>query len=110
MSIDIFKKDFDSLRVRLNKQFPELAIPYSETFNKKSLLEILQDTSVVGLKFYYGLKPDKTRTHSLRLMIVGVDSAGHDVYIRQPGAKLTAQSGDDKGGLEYGQCSPPCDN
>jgi hypothetical protein len=109
MSIDVFKKDFDSTRVKLVKHFPELAIPTSETFNRASLVEFLKDSTVVGLKFYYGLKPSSDKTKSLRLIIVGVDSLGHDVYIKK-GSRFAAQSTDDKGGLEYGQCEPPCTN
>jgi hypothetical protein len=41
-------------------------------------------------------------------MIVGVNAAGKDVYIKNPNAALAAQAGSDEGGMEYGQCTPPC--
>jgi hypothetical protein len=56
----------------------------------------------------------------LRLIIVGVDSKGRDVYIPNPhpGQTKTARAvtgaaepqDGDNGGLEYGQCDPPCTN
>ena len=107
MSIDIYRRDFDTVRGRFAKAFPEIKIPNTETFNKKSLLEFLSDTTVVGLKFYYGVKPDSANRRSLRLMIVGVDAKGNNVYLKK-GSSLAAQAGDDSGGLEYGQCEPPC--
>jgi hypothetical protein len=108
MSIDIFKKDFDSTRENLSRAFPDLMIPDSETFNKASIVEFFKNPKVVGLKFYYGVKPGSETKKSLRLMIVGVDSAGNNVYIKSKGSALATQATDDDGGLEYGQCSPPC--
>lgn len=108
MSIDIYEKDFRNTRDSLKRSFPELFIPDSETFNKASIVEFFQNPKVVGLKFYYGIKPGPEKTKALRLMIVGVDSAGKNVYIKK-GSALAAQSDQDNGGLEYGQCNPPCD-
>ena len=76
---------------------------------KASFVEFFQNPQVVGLKFYYGIKPGDDKTKSLRLMIVGVVSAGNNVYIKNKRGALNAQSGSESGGLEYGQCSPPCD-
>lgn len=109
MSIDIFEKDFRAIRDSLTRAYPDLFIPNSETFNKASLVEFLKLPQVVGLKFYYGIKPGPEKRKALRLMIVGVDSAGNNVYIKGKGNALAAQGGSDDGGLEYGQCSPPCD-
>jgi hypothetical protein len=109
MSIDIYEKDFRATRDSLRRSFPDLMIPDSETFNTASIVEIFENPKVVGLKFYYGIKPGAEKKKSLRLMIVGVDSAGNNVYIKNKRGALNAQSGTEDGGLEYGQCSPPCD-
>lgn len=109
MSIDIFEKDFRATRDSLTKTYPDLFIPNSETFNKASIVEFFKMPQVVGLKFYYGIKPGPEKKKALRLMIVGVDSAGNNVYIKGKGNALAAQGGSDDGGLEYGQCNPPCD-
>ena len=109
MSIDIFEKDFKATRDSLKRAFPDLYIPNSETFNKASIVEFFKLPQVVGLKFYYGIKPGPEKRKALRLMIVGVDSTGKDVFIKGRGNALTAQGGSDDGGLEYGQCNPPCD-
>lgn len=109
MSIDIFEKDFRATRDSLAKTYPDLFIPNSETFNKASIVEFFKLPQVVGLKFYYGIKPGPEKKKALRLMIVGVDSAGNNVYIKGKGNALAAQGGSDDGGLEYGQCTPPCD-
>lgn len=109
MSIDIYEKDFRVTRDSLKKSFPDLFIPDSETFNKASIMDIFQNHKVVGLKFYYGIKPGNEKTKALRLMIVGVDAAGNNVYIKDKRTALAAQASGDEGGLEYGQCTPPCD-
>ena len=109
MSIDIYEKDFRATRDSLAKSFPDLFLPNSETFNKASIVEFFKNPKVVGLKFYYGIKPGPEKRKALRLMIVGVDSAGNNVYIKGKGNALAAQGGSDDGGLEYGQCNPPCD-
>lgn len=109
MSIDIFEKDFRATRDSLKRFYPELMIPNSETFNKASIVEFFKNPKVVGLKFYYGIKPGGEKNKALRLMIVGVDSAGNNVYIKGKGSALAAQGSSDDGGLEYGQCTPPCD-
>jgi hypothetical protein len=111
MSIDIYKKDFVAERDSLKMKCPGIFIPNSETFPKESILEFLKDTTVVGLKFYYGIKPEsRKKKKALRLMIVGVDAAGNNVYIKKKGSGLAAQAGGDTedGGVEYGQCTPPC--
>lgn len=106
-SIKVYEKDFDSVRKDLVKSFPELNIPTSETFNKASIVQYFQDTTVVGLRFYYGIKPDTAKRKSLRLIIVGVDSKGNDVYLKKE-SRSDRMGSDLEGGLEYGQCEPPC--
>jgi hypothetical protein len=108
-SIDIYKKDFKGTRDSLIRKYPDLEIPNSETFNKASIVEFFKMDQVVGLKFYYGIKPGDNKKKTLRLMIVGVDSLGRDVYLKN-GSRLAADATGDEGGLEYGQCAPPCDN
>jgi hypothetical protein len=109
MSIDAYKKDFDITRDSIVGKFPDLFIPNSETFNKASIVEYFKDTTVVGLKFYYGIKPGNSKKRDFRLMIVGVNAEGKNVYLKGNRSPLAAQAGSDEGGLEYGQCSPPCD-
>jgi len=106
MSIDLFEKNFKGVRDSFARSYPDVFFPESETFNKKSLIDVLSLPTCVGLKFYYGIKPGNKRKE-FRCMIVGVDSAGHDLYIKK-GSQVAAQATDDEGGLEYGQCSPPC--
>ncbi len=91
----------------LSTKFPGLFIPDSESFNKEWLLKLLKDPKCVGIKIYYGVRE---KGHEMRLMIVGVDEQGKDLYI-QRGSKLANQSGiddEENGGLEWGQCTPPC--
>src|SRR5688572_17775402 len=66
MSIDIYEKDFRATRDSLKRSFPDLLIPDSETFNKASIVEFFQNPKVVGLKFYYGIKPGEEKKKSLR--------------------------------------------
>jgi hypothetical protein len=108
--IDRYKKDFDVERDSLGMKCPGIFIPNSETFNRAAIVQFLEDSTVAGLKFYYGIKPGKSRRRALRLMIVGVDSAGNNVYIKKKGSPLAAQANNDTedGGAEYGQCTPPC--
>jgi len=108
MDIDVYKKDFDAARDTIVGKVPDIFIPNSETFNKASIVEYFKNDKVVGLKFYYGIKPGPDKKRAFRLMIVGVDSAGHNVYLHKKGSELSAQAGGDDGGLEYGQCTPPC--
>lgn len=106
MSIDLYEKNFKGVRDSLAQKYPDIFFPESETFNKKGLIEVLSLPKCVGLKFYYGIKPGNKRKE-FRCMIVGVDSLGHDLYIKK-GSQIASQATDDDGGLEYGQCSPPC--
>jgi hypothetical protein len=105
--MDEFKKNYAADKDTLMKCLPGYFMPTSESFNKEWLLKVLKDPACVGLKIYYGvLKSDKA--NEFRLMIVGVDQQGNDLYITR-GSTLANQAGDGgKGGLEWGQCTPPC--
>jgi hypothetical protein len=102
-------KAFDAERDSIHGKVPEIFIPNSEAFNKSWLTKLLEDPKVKGLKFYYGIRPGNEPKKALRLMIVGVDSAGNNVYIKGKSSPLAAEAASEDGGLEYGQCTPPCD-
>ena len=104
-----FKKDRDTLdRV--------MEFTQSEAFNKKALVEVLKDPRCVGIRVYFGVKSNdkdddkgKKKKGSFRVMIVGVDEQGKDLYIKK-GSLMATQGDEGEGGLEFGQCDPPCDN
>jgi hypothetical protein len=123
-----FARDRDSLQ----KFRPGFFIPFSEAFNKKAIIEILQIPDCVGIKILYGVKDDGDSS-SMRLMMVGVNSKGQNLYLHDDGksqqktaeannkkdtaapAARAAKSasrmpGDSTGGIEQGQCDPPCTN
>lgn len=115
-----FNKERDSLlKIR-----PGFNIPLSEAFNKQALIEILQIPECAGVKVLYGIKQNGD-TNSMRLILVGVDSRGNNLYLTNDAANsntakkspaadsgaaktTTENSGDDTGGIEQGQCDPPC--
>lgn len=109
--IEAFKSAFAFHRDSLARVYPSLMIPISETFNKQALINILKDSTNVGMRIYYGVKAGDNR-NELRLILVGVNSQGQDLYYRNGGeqgklgAKLPPPPLD--GGAEYGQCTPPC--
>ena len=110
--IENFKKAFSVQRDSLARLMPNLFIPASETFNKQALLNILVDSNAVGMRIYYGLKPGGNR-NEFRLVLVGVDAQGRDLYYTGTAAengKLGARipPPPPQGGVEYGQCTPPC--
>ena len=109
MSIDIYKKNFDQARDTIRQRLPDIMVPDYEIFNRASIVEYLKDSTVAGFKFYYGIKPGSEKRRALRIMIVGVDKFGKNVYLKDSTGKIGAQATNDDGGLEYGQCSPPCD-
>jgi len=110
MSIDIYKKNFDQARDTIDQRLPDIMIPNYEVFNRASIVDYLKDSTVAGFKFYYGIKPGGEKKRALRIMIVGVDKNGKNVYLKgKRGSTMGAQATSDDGGLEYGQCSPPCD-
>lgn len=99
-----FKADKDSILAKV----PGYFIPDGEAFNKEWLLKVLRDPRCVGIRIYYGIKAKTVNGNEFRLMIVGVDEQGKDLYIER-GSTLANQAGDEgRGGLEWGQCTPPC--
>lgn len=104
--IDKFKVQYTVERDTLKRVAPNLFIPVSEAFNKKGLIEILKDPRSVGIRVYYGIKKGE-KGNEVRLMMVGVDEQGKDLYYEKGSAAAT-QAGGGKGGSEYGQCDPPC--
>lgn len=116
-SIEIYRSKFDEVRRELDKKCSLISLSNSETFSKDAIAKLLEDSTITKVRIYYGIRPTTDSTkRSLRLILVGVDSAGHDVFIKNPfpgqGKKvLAAPAGDPiDGGLEYGQCDPPCTN
>ena len=105
--LEALKKDFLQQQDSVSRGVPGLYIPVSEAFNKAALLELLKDTNNVGIRIYYGVKKGDNR-NEFRLILVGVDQQGKDLYITKGSALATKIGGDTKGGLEFGQCNPPC--
>lgn len=109
-TIALFQRAFAGERDTLLRLRPNLFFPISETFNKAAMLQALRDPKCVGLRTYYGIK-NAGDHNEVRLIIVGVDAQGRDLYIAEGGlaAQSAAQvSGGRFGGSEYGQCVPPC--
>lgn len=106
-----FRESFEARRDSLSKVLPGLYFPRSETFNKQALIDLLKDTTNVGIRIYYGVKTGGQRDE-IRMILVGVNSQGQDLYFANGGqsGKIAAQLPPDRtaGGLEYGQCDPPC--
>ncbi len=115
-----FARERDSLQ----KLRPGLSIPSSEAFNKKALIELLQIPDCVGIRVLYGAKQNGNNS-SMRLILVGVDSKGNNLYLKdqpkaatnEPAAKKQDSTAPQKmnqsldggsGGVEQGQCDPPC--
>jgi hypothetical protein len=106
--MDEFIKAYEGQRDTIMNKVPGLFMPASEAFNKEWLLKVLKDSACVGIRIYYGVRADTKQGNEFRLMIVGVDEQGKDLYISK-GSQLAGQAGDEgKGGLEWGQCNPPC--
>jgi uncharacterized protein YpmB len=105
-TINEFKTVFSAQRDSLSLKAAGLFIPETEAFNKPAVLEILKDPLCVGVRIYYGIKKGDKR-NELRLILVGVDSQGKDLFITQGSALAAQAGGGGQGGLEYGQC-PPC--
>ncbi|TXJ25887.1 MAG: hypothetical protein E6Q24_13445 [Chitinophagaceae bacterium] len=109
--INEFQKSFVAQRDSLTR-LSGYYFPISETFNKQALLDLLKDSANVGIRIYYGLKTGGNR-NEIRLVLVGVNSEGQDLYYEKGGqiGKVATQvpPGGGKGGVEYGQCDPPCE-
>ncbi|HTL09642.1 MAG TPA: hypothetical protein VL307_15325 [Chitinophagaceae bacterium] len=88
----------------ITRRDPELFVTESEGFNKTALLELLKDPKCVGIRIYYGLTAGSTRKKDLRLIIVGTDSQGKDLFITRPTNRAGTRLTQDEVGLEYGQC------
>jgi hypothetical protein len=107
--IEKFRAQYGPARDSMARHMPSLYMPMSEAFNKPMLIDLLKDSNCVGIRIYYGLKAGG-KSGQLRLMLVGVDSQGHDLYY-QKGSGAAAQADNmGFGGGEYGQCNPPCDS
>ena len=102
---DAFKMNKDSLKFGRDSY----SIPFSETFNLATITRLTESKNCVGLRIYYGLdNADK----KVKLMIVGVDANGYDIYLPSPppppgaltpnGATASAESV-----VETGQWGPP---
>lgn len=105
--LDKFKVQYGVERDTLARLAPHLYIPVSEAFNKKGLIDILKDPKSVGIRIYYGVKRNDKR-NEFRLIMVGVDEQGKDLYYTEGSAVATQAPPGGKGGSEYGQCDPPC--
>jgi hypothetical protein len=124
-SIAKYQAAFRSDRDSIEKYNPGFTIPFSEAFNKPGILEILKLKGCVGIKVIYGIKQDGDSS-SMRLILVGVDSKGNNLYVDEnatshnsanksakndtaaSAAKMYGGSKDTTGGIEQGQCDPPC--
>lgn len=109
-TMNTFKADFAAARDSIMRRVPNLYLPPREAFNKQWLLEVLKDPKCVGLRIYYGVKGKLPNGGTeFRLMIVGVDAQGNDLYISKTSTLAGRQDDDEgKGGLEWGQCEQPC--
>ncbi len=69
----------------------------------------MKDPRCIGIRVYYGATAfGSNGKQDLRLILVGVDKLGNDLFVKR-GSAIAAQAGDDgEGGFEYGQCAPPC--
>ncbi len=105
--LEKFRAQYGVERDSLARKAPTLSIPTAEAFNKKALIEILKDPRCVGIRVYYGVKQGN-KSNELRLILVGVDEQGKDLYITKGNAAANQTGGGGKGGTEYGQCTPPC--
>lgn len=107
-SIEVYRKRFAQDRDTLKAVAPYLFIPFSEAFNKRSIVDLLKDPECVGIRVYYGSTAMETDgQQDVRLILVGVDKAGNDLFVKR-GAAEAARGGGGEGGFEYGQCNPPC--
>lgn len=109
-SIKAYRQRFLAVRDTLMARDSSMFIPFSEAFNKPSVLELMKHPDCIGIRVYYGATAtsDKTGKQDIRLILVGVDKKGNDLFVKR-GSSVAAQAGDDgDGGFEYGQCAPPC--
>ncbi|MEO5684169.1 MAG: hypothetical protein ABIQ88_16125 [Chitinophagaceae bacterium] len=95
-----FRKAFNA--DSLNRKYRDLFITESEGFNKTQLLDLLSDPKCVGIRIYYGITKGKEK-NELKMIIVGTDNQGKDLYYTNTGKAATRLTQDEVG-LEYGQC------
>jgi hypothetical protein len=108
-SITAYRKRYDEIRDTLGIKMPSLFIPFSEAYNKRSLLELMKDSTCVGIRVYYGATAvKKDGKQDLRLILVGVDKLGRDVFVKKFSSAESKAGDPEDGGFEYGQCAPPC--
>lgn len=100
-----YRAAFTSTNDSLQRSVPSLLLPDAEAFNKAAILDILKDPRSVGIRIYHGIKKGGKKDE-LRVIIVGVDAQGKDLYITR-GSAVAAQAGGSQGGAENGQC-PTC--
>lgn len=118
--IKAYQQAFNVERDTLLKLRPNLSLPLSEAFNKQAIIEILKNPECVGIRVSYGIKQIGVN-NEVRLIITGVGSQGNDLYIMGEAASDTANrsakavqagppppGGTVTGGVEQGQCVPPC--
>jgi hypothetical protein len=108
-SITAYRKRYEVVRDTLQVVMPSLFIPFSEAYNKRSIIELMKDPRCIGIRIYYGATAfGSNGKQDLRLILVGVDKLGNDLFVKK-GSSVAAQAGDGgEGGFEYGQCAPPC--
>ncbi len=108
-SIAAYRKRYDAIRDTLQIKMPTLFIPFSEAYNKRSILELMKDTACVGIRVYYGATAiKKDGKQDLRLILVGVDKLGRDLFVKKMSTDASKVGDGGDGGYEYGQCAPPC--
>jgi hypothetical protein len=117
--IKAYEDTFRLEREALQKIQPGFFIPFSETFNKQSVIDVLQIKDCVGMRILYGLTK-KGDSSSVRLILVGVNSKGENLYVTKQKQRSNnaanqikdavpqAAEGEVDGGEEHGQCRPPC--
>jgi hypothetical protein len=127
--IDAYRENFKIEKEEIKKLRPDFIIPSGEAFNKKDLLRLLSNPNCIGIRIFYGAKPSEGNNKTGRLLIVGVDRQGNDLYLKVDDSELNKnrnQSSIQKGrgpqvrvaplteveaGLQNGQCiNPPCNN
>ncbi len=119
-----YEAAFSRERDSLQKFRPGFSIPFSEAFNKKAIIELLQIPDCVGIRILYGINKNGDSS-SVRLVLVGVNSKGENLYLSEQKTgratnetatadsagrqmKTSESSGEEVGGEEHGQCNPPC--
>src|SRR6266700_753699 len=86
-----FRARYLPVRDSIFRMDPKLVMPLSESFNKAGLIDILKDPKSVGIRVYYALKPGG-RGNQFRMIMVGVDEQGNDLYYTK-GSGAAAQAG-----------------